>query len=186
MTVKEIFALRKQGHIEEAYDEIRRQYAAHKGHYTTLCMFWTASDVLRLRVQAGRIAEAVGIFKALLRLLPNVDDADGRAHTSMTAHALRLAQAAEGFGILSLVAQGGTSVLHPTCWQTYTSPSGVLQSPVAQRFVKKGFEELAAAPTLDNALVAVKLLEQSVAHAPNAPENAHYKQLINDIIQKQS
>ena len=40
MTVKEIFELRKQGRIEEAYEAIRPIYATHKGRYTTLCMMW--------------------------------------------------------------------------------------------------------------------------------------------------
>ena len=51
MTVKEVFDLRKQGRIEEAYDTIRPMYAAHKGRYTTLCMFWTAADVFKLRLE---------------------------------------------------------------------------------------------------------------------------------------
>ena len=50
MTVKEVFELRKQGKIEEAYDAIRPMYAVHKGKYTTLCMFWTASDILKKRL----------------------------------------------------------------------------------------------------------------------------------------
>ena len=55
MKVKEIFDLWKQGRIEEAYEAIRPMYAAHKGRYTTLCMFWTASDVLKLRLEHGHI-----------------------------------------------------------------------------------------------------------------------------------
>lgn len=51
MTVKEVFDLRKQGRIEEAYEAIRPMYAAHKGRYTTLCMFWTAADVFKLRLE---------------------------------------------------------------------------------------------------------------------------------------
>ena len=43
MTVKEVFDLRKQGKIEEAYEAIRPMFAVHQGKYTTLCMFWTAS-----------------------------------------------------------------------------------------------------------------------------------------------
>ena len=43
MTVKEVFELRKQGKIEEAYEAIRPMFAVHQGKYTTLCMFWTAS-----------------------------------------------------------------------------------------------------------------------------------------------
>ena len=42
MEVRDVFELRKQGKIEEAYNAIRPMYAAHKGHYTTIAMFWIA------------------------------------------------------------------------------------------------------------------------------------------------
>jgi hypothetical protein len=58
MTVKDIFELRKRGQVEAAYEAIRPIYAAHKGRYTTLCMFWVASDVFKLRVEQSRIEEA--------------------------------------------------------------------------------------------------------------------------------
>lgn len=73
MTVKEIFELRKQGRIEEAYDAIRPMYAAHKGRYTTLCMFWTAADVFKLRLEQKRVEEAEKILEALKRMLPQVE-----------------------------------------------------------------------------------------------------------------
>ena len=79
MTVQEIFALRKQGKIEEAYEAIRARYATYRGKYTTLCMFWVASDVFKLRVQQKRFYEATKIFQALRRVLPNIDDKDGHA-----------------------------------------------------------------------------------------------------------
>lgn len=72
MTVQEIFDLRKQGRIEEAYDAIRPVFAVHKGKYTTLCMFWTASDVFKLRLEQGRVEEAEKIYKAMLRIQPSV------------------------------------------------------------------------------------------------------------------
>ena len=78
MTVKEIFALRKQGKIEEAYVAIRARYATYRGKYTTLCMFWTAADVFKLRLEQKRYCEATKIFQALRRVLPNIDDKDGR------------------------------------------------------------------------------------------------------------
>ena len=58
MNVKDIFALRKQGKIEEAYEAIRPIYREHKGKFTTLCMFWVASDVFKLRLEQGRVVEA--------------------------------------------------------------------------------------------------------------------------------
>ena len=73
MTVKEVFDLRKQGRIEEAYEAIRPMYAAHKGRYTTLCMFWTAADVFKLRLEQKRYDEAEKILEALKRMLPQVE-----------------------------------------------------------------------------------------------------------------
>ena len=72
MNVKEIFAMRKQGRIEEAYEAIRPIYAVHKGRFTTLCMFWTAADVFKLRLEQKRIEEAEKIYEALKRMLPHV------------------------------------------------------------------------------------------------------------------
>ena len=74
MTVKEVFDLRKQGKIEEAYEAIRPMYAAHKGRYTTLCMFWTAADVFKLRLEQKRVEEAEKILEALKRMLPRVEE----------------------------------------------------------------------------------------------------------------
>jgi tetratricopeptide (TPR) repeat protein len=74
MTVKDIFALRKQGKIEEAYEAIRPIYKEHKGKFTTLCMFWVASDVFKLRLEQKRIEEAEKIYRAMLRLLPFIED----------------------------------------------------------------------------------------------------------------
>lgn len=74
MTVKEIFDLRKQGHIEEAYEAIRPMYAAHKGRYTSLCMFWTASDVFKLRLEQDRVEEATKILQALKRMQSRIEE----------------------------------------------------------------------------------------------------------------
>ena len=74
MNVKEIFALRKQGKIEEAYEAIRPIYREHKGRFTTLCMFWTAADVFKLRLEQKRVEEAEKIYEALKRLLPRIEE----------------------------------------------------------------------------------------------------------------
>ncbi len=79
MTVKDIFELRKQGRIEEAYEAIRPMYAEHKGKYTSLAMFWTAHDILRKRMGEGRIEEARKIHQAMERMMPYVEDTDGKA-----------------------------------------------------------------------------------------------------------
>ncbi len=83
MTVREIFALRKQGRTEEAYEAIRARYAVYRGNYTTLCMFWTAHDIFNMRMADGRIEDARKIYEALKRVLPNIDDRDGKAAAFM-------------------------------------------------------------------------------------------------------
>ena len=74
MNVKDIFDLRKQGRIEEAYEAIRPIYASHKGKYTTLCMFWTATDIFKLRLDQKRLDEAEKIYQALQRVIPSLED----------------------------------------------------------------------------------------------------------------
>ncbi|MBR6130596.1 MAG: MarR family transcriptional regulator, partial [Bacteroidales bacterium] len=85
MTVKDVFDLRRQGRIEEAYDAIRPMYAAHKGRYTTLCMFWTASDIFKKRLEEGRINEAAKILEALKRMQPRVEEINKDLDTQATA-----------------------------------------------------------------------------------------------------
>lgn len=77
MTVKEVFILRKQGQIEEAYDSIRPLYAVDKGPYTSLAMFWTATDILKKRVYEGKTEEARKILIALERMISQVPDKEG-------------------------------------------------------------------------------------------------------------
>lgn len=85
MTVKEIFDLRRQGRVEEAYDAIRPLYAAHKGRYTTLCMYWTAMDILKKRIDEGRIDEADKIYLALERMMPRVEALEQELDHQQTA-----------------------------------------------------------------------------------------------------
>ena len=77
MTARDVFELRKQGYIEEAYEAIRPLYANDKGPYTSSAMFWTATDILKKRLNEGRIDEAAKVFAALERMLPIVPDKDG-------------------------------------------------------------------------------------------------------------
>lgn len=77
MTVKDVFLLRKQGRIEEAYDAIRKLYATDKSPYTSSAMFWTATDILKKRIKEGRKDEAEKIYAAIERMLPNLHDKNG-------------------------------------------------------------------------------------------------------------
>lgn len=90
MTVKEIFSLRKQGHIEEAYEAIRPMYRVHPGHYTTICMYHCARDIFNLRLRQGRTEEARKIFLALQKLVLFLSDRDGRVSAFMQYASSRL------------------------------------------------------------------------------------------------
>lgn len=98
MTVKEIFELRKQGRIEEAYEAIRPIYATHKGRYTTLCMMWVGADMFKLRLEQGRVDEAEKIYLALERLIPSIDDDNIKSATGFMHNAEgRLIKVSEKF-----------------------------------------------------------------------------------------
>ena len=108
MTVKEIFDLRKQGRIEEAYEAIRPMYRVHKGHYTSLCMYLCAKDVFHLRLAEGRIDEAEKIYQALERLVPFIDDRDGSVAKFMAEANAKLAYAKNALQGQNTLAQGLT------------------------------------------------------------------------------
>lgn len=106
MTVKEIFDLRKQGKIEEAYEAIRPMYRVHKGYYTSLCMYHCAKDVFHLRLAEGRIDEASKIYQALERLVPFIDDRDGSVAKFMAEANAKLAYAKNALQGQNTIAQG--------------------------------------------------------------------------------
>ena len=53
MEIRDIFTLRKQGRTEEAYAAILPMYAVHKGHYTTIAMFWVGVDMMSSAINSG-------------------------------------------------------------------------------------------------------------------------------------
>lgn len=61
MTVKEIFELRREGKIEEAYHAILPMYKVHHGKYTTLAMFWCAVDMMNLLLSRAVSADEASI-----------------------------------------------------------------------------------------------------------------------------
>lgn len=74
MTVQDVIRLQNNGQIEEAYDAIRTLYSACKDRYTSLCMFWTALEMLKKHIKEGRSEEARKIFLALACLLERTPD----------------------------------------------------------------------------------------------------------------
>lgn len=83
MTISDVFGLRNQGRKEEAYEAARLIYAVDKGPYASTAMFWTAVDVLKLRVGENRMDEARKIFQALERLISGMKDENGWMHDAL-------------------------------------------------------------------------------------------------------
>jgi uncharacterized protein (TIGR00252 family) len=83
MTVEEVFGLRNQGRKEEAYEAARQIYAVDKGPYASAAMFWTAVDMLKLRVSEHRMEEARKMMMALERLMENQKDKKGWMHEAL-------------------------------------------------------------------------------------------------------
>lgn len=86
MTVKEIFELRKEGKVEEAYNAILPMYKVHHGKYTSLAMFWCAVDMVNLLLgkvdgaspeSLAALTEAKKIYMSLQRLAPKIYDESG-------------------------------------------------------------------------------------------------------------
>ena len=202
MTVKEVFELRKQGKIEEAYETIRPMYAVHQGKYTTLCMFWTASDILKKRILEQRLDEAQKIFKALLRILPNLEDRsaqsnayssnaslkkDGRALSSILYEAVTLDKEIKEFSMLDFVSQLNVEQLSDEDWKTITAPAvdGTPSHPipsVAQQLLTCAFHEIQENATVDNALKAMPLLQEAIRRYPRNKNCQRYMAVIYRIM----
>ena len=188
MTVKEVFDLRKAGKIEEAYAAIRPMYAVHQGKYTTLCMFWTATDILKKRLEEGRIKEAEKIFEALLRILPKIDDKDGKSHSAILHSALLLDEKSQEFEILNFIERYGVEKLQKTDWETQLPQSSDGKSPnhplpsTAQRILTRCFHTIQAHPDVDHALKVMPLLEEALRHAPRNKNNQRYMAVIYKIM----
>lgn len=189
MEVRDIFELRKQGKIEEAYAAIRPMYAAHKGKYTTLAMFWTASDILRKRLSEKRHEESVKIFEALLRILPNISDDDHRAHSSITSAALRLCDEVPGWSMLDFIEKYGVENLTEADWEVKkpTDDSSTTERKfdlpsTGQRILTHCFHEFQQQPTADNALKMMPLLEEAMRRQPRNKHNRRYMAVIYGLM----
>lgn len=190
MTVKEVFDLRKEGKIEEAYAAIRPMYAVHQGKYTTLCMFWTAIDILKKRIQENRIGESEKIFESLLRIQPFIDDKDGKCHAAMLHAALLLDDKSQHFQILDFIERYGVDKFRDPDWESHTTTSTdekgtnrSLQLPsTAQRMLTRCFHAIQQHPDAEHALKVMPLLEEALRRGPRHKNNQRYLAVVYNII----
>ncbi len=100
MEVREVFAMRKEGHYEEAYRAIMQLYAIHRGPHTNLCMFWCTNDLFKLRAKEKRTAEARRLLLQLVRLYPQTPDRIGQGNRAIINAALAMDRLVDDFNLI--------------------------------------------------------------------------------------
>lgn len=183
MDVKDVFELRRQGRTEDAYAAILPLYAAHKGHYTTIAMFWVGVDMMRLRYQQRRLEEAYKIFKSLMRLYPTMKDTDLKGQSAMMRAAIQVFEHNNSFSILDFITHWNITRLTDDDWKG-TQHEGFMTPSTGMRIVGKVFKEVAANPTVDMALRATPILAEALKHSPYNRDNQRYKAIIYQIMGK--
>lgn len=183
MDVKDVFELRRQGRTEDAYAAILPLYAAHKGHYTTIAMFWVGVDMMRLRYQQRRLEEAYKIFKSLMRLYPTMKDTDLKGQSAMMRAAIQVFEHNNSFSILDFITHWNITRLTDDDWKG-TQHEGFVTPSTGMRIVEKVFKEVAANPTVDMALRAAPILAEALKHSPYNRDNQRYKAIIYQIMGK--
>lgn len=183
MDVKDVFELRRQGRTEDAYAAILPLYAAHKGHYTTIAMFWVGVDMMRLRYQQRRLEEAYKIFKSLMRLYPTMKDTDLKGQSAMMRAAIQVFEHHNSFSMLDFITHWDITRLTEDDWKG-TQHEGFMTPSTGMRIVGKVFKEVAANPTVDMALRAAPILAEALKHSPYNRDNQRYKAIIYQIMGK--
>ena len=183
MDVKDVFELRRQGRTEDAYAAILPLYAAHKGHYTTIAMFWVGVDMMRLRYQQRRLEEAYKIFKSLMRLYPTMKDTDLKGQSAMMRAAIQVFEHHNSFSMLDFITHWDITRLTEDDWKG-TQHEGFVTPSTGMRIVAKVFKEVAANPTVDMALRAAPILAEALKHSPYNRDNQRYKAIIYQIMGK--
>lgn len=100
MEVRDIFALRKEGHYAEAYEAIMRIYAIHQGPHTNLCMFWCTNDMLKMRIREKKTNEARRLLLQLVHLYPQTTDRLGQGNRAIISAALGIDRQMEDFNLI--------------------------------------------------------------------------------------
>lgn len=164
MTVKEVFALRKQGRIEEAYQTIVPMYKVHHGHYTTICMFWCGADMAKLHIERKEHKEAERILESLRRLYPSLEDKDHSARQTLLNLALQIA-GTEGFSFAEFFGWWGADNLTDEDWQTGESNGHPLPSR-GQKIATLLFHEARQSESQETKQQALAFVGTALTHHP--------------------
>ena len=164
MTVKEVFELRKQGKVEEAYQAIVPMYKVHHGHYTSICMFWCGADMAKLHIERKEQKEAERILESLRRLYPTLDDKDNSARQTLLNLAIQIS-GAENFSFAEFIGWWGAEHLTDEDWKTGESNGHPLPSR-GQKIATLLFHEARQSESQETKQQALAFIETVLTHHP--------------------
>lgn len=166
MTVKEVFELRKQGRVEEAYQAIVPMYKVHHGHYTTICMFWCGADMAKLHLELKQPQEAARIMASLQRLYPSLDDKDRSAHQTLLNLAIELAKTeTDEFSFSQFMDWWGTDNLTDDDWKAGESNGHPLPAR-GQKIATLLFHEARRTDSEETKKKVLSFIEKALQHLP--------------------
>ncbi len=171
--------MRKNGQFEQAYAAVLPMYRVHHGHYTTLCMFWTATDVMRLRIEAGKCHEAEQIMASLRHLYPNLQDKDMSAARTLNRLALLLATKEQEmkemqFSLLDYMKDFGNQYMAEDDWQASEWNGHVVPS-MGTKIVSRIFHEVADITSVERLEDALEMVQTGLQHAPRNKHLLRYE-----------
>ena len=166
MTVKEVFELRKQGKIEEAYQAIVPMYKVHHGHYTSICMFWCGADMAKLHIERKEPKKAERILESLRRLYPSLDDKDQSARQTLLNLAIQIAGiGADNFSFVEFFGWWGAEHLTDEDWKAGESNGHPLPSR-GQKIATLLFREARQSESQQTKQQALAFFETALTHHP--------------------
>lgn len=166
MTVKEVFELRKQGRVEEAYQAIVPMYKVHHGHYTTICMFWCGADMAKLHLERKEVKEAARIMASLQRLYPTMEDKDHSAHQVLLNLAIELAKTeTEELSFVQFMDWWGTDNLTDDDWKAGESNGHPLPAR-GQKIATLLFHEARRSDSEETKKKVLTFIETALQHIP--------------------
>lgn len=185
-TLQEIFEMRKNGNFEQAYNAVLPLYSEHHGHYTTLCMFWTATDVMRLRIDAGECEQAERIFASLRQIYADLQDSEHTAARMLNRLALQLStreqelrwqsQSAFSFSLLDYMSDFGHQYLTDEDWQQGEKDGHPMPS-FAMRITTRIFHEISTQSgcSMDRIIAAMEMVMRCLKHTPKNKHLLRYQ-----------
>nr|MBP7471862.1 acetyltransferase [Prevotella sp.] len=163
MEVRDIFALRKEGRTEEAYNAIIPMYKVHQGHFTTLAMFWVGSDMLSLILSKGMINDAMKIFHSLCNVYQHIDDKDGKGQSVILHSAIKICDADSNFSMTDFILNWGIEKLGTADWTASQYNNHIIPS-IAQRIIARIYSEVENNPTPENANRVIPIINEALKH----------------------